>query len=285
MSLTRAWCAVGVFVLSSLVLSRAGVAQEEPPPQQVAPDTGPNSVPGPTQSEPQTPGAGDLGAPGPQPPNPPSTSPAVPTPAAPRPETVTPAGRRGESETIVVTGSRIPRKDLTTPAPVSVISSDQIRQSGRITLGDFLQTIPEQGNALNTQVNNGGNGATRIDLRGLGNLRTLVLINGRRMVFTGTGTNSGTGVDLNTIPTEAIERIEVLKDGASAVYGSDAISGVVNVITKKNYDGTAVNGYVRHVQARRRDHLRGRRHHRHEQRSRVDPLLGRLLRPEGRLRR
>lgn len=243
MSFKRAWCGLGVFVFSSLVFTRGGNAQEEPPSQQVVQDTGPNQPPGPTQSEPQTPGTDQ---PGPQPPNPPGTPPGVPTPApgADRPETVGPRGGRAQSETIVVTGSRIPRKDLTTPAPVTLISSEQIRQSGRITLGEYLQSIPEQGNALNTQVNNGGNGATRIDLRGLGNLRTLVLVNGKRMVWTGTGTNSGTGVDVNTIPTEAIERIEVLKDGASAIYGSDAISGVVNIITKKTYAGTAVNGYV-----------------------------------------
>jgi outer membrane receptor protein involved in Fe transport len=246
MSPIRAWFTLGVFVVSNIALTRWSNAQEAPPTDEVAQDMPPPGDQGtPTQSEPQTPAPEPLGAPGPQPPNPPATAPSVPTatPAANRPETVGPAGRKA-SETIIVTGSRIPRKDLTTPAPVTVISGDQIRQSGRITLGEYLQNIPEQGNSLNTQVNNGGNGATRVDLRGLGNLRTLVLINGKRMVFTGTGINSGTGVDLNTIPTEAVERIEVLKDGASAVYGSDAIAGVVNIITKKNYQGTAVNGYA-----------------------------------------
>src|ERR1700674_2415269 len=143
------------------------------------------------------------------------------------------AGRRGGKqfgEEIVVTGSRIRRKDLTTPAPVAVLSKEQIQSSGKVSLGDFLQSLPEQGNALNTNVNNGGSGASRVDLRGLGNQRTLVLLNGRRMVGTGTGAVTGSGVDLNTIPIAVVERIEVLKDGASSVYGSDAISGVVNVI-------------------------------------------------------
>ena len=130
-----------------------------------------------------------------------------------------------------MTGSRIRRKDLATPAPVSVINRSEIAASGRVSIGDLLQTLPEQGNAINTQVNNGGSGATRVSLRGLGSARTLVLVNGRRFVPGGTGADAS--VDLNSIPTAAIERIEILKDGASAVYGSDAIGGVVNIITRK----------------------------------------------------
>jgi outer membrane receptor protein involved in Fe transport len=141
----------------------------------------------------------------------------------------------------VVTGSRIRRKDLTTPAPVTVITREQMVTSGRVSLGDFLQTLPEQGNATNTQVNNGGNGATRIALRGLGPARTLVLVNGRRFVAGGNGADSS--VDLNSIPASAVERIEVLKDGASSVYGSDAIAGVVNIITRKR-GNTELNAYA-----------------------------------------
>jgi outer membrane receptor protein involved in Fe transport len=174
------------------------------------------------------------------PPAPPAAQPGAPAGST---EVAAATGKRTAEEEIVVTGSRVPRKDLTTPAPVTVISSEQIVSSGKVSIGDYLQSIPEQGNALNTQVNNGGSGATRIDLRGLGALRTLILVNGRRMIYTGTGNNSGTGVDINTIPSGAVERIEVLKDGASAVYGSDAISGVVNVITKKKYDGTTATIY------------------------------------------
>src|SRR5512133_1058938 len=148
-----------------------------------------------------------------------------------------------KTEEIVVTGTRIRRKDLTTPAPVTVITREAILASGKVNLGDFLQAMPEQGNALNAQVNNGGSGSVRVDLRGLGNLRTLVLMNGRRMVFNGIGLATGSGVDLNTIPTAAIERIEVLKDGASAVYGSDAIGGVINVITKKGFSTSELNAY------------------------------------------
>jgi outer membrane receptor protein involved in Fe transport len=158
--------------------------------------------------------------------------PAVPTSA---PE------RHSLTEEVVVTGSRIRRKDLTTPAPVTVVTREQFESSGRMTIGDFLQTMPEQGNAPNFQLNTGGinygaDGATRINLRSLGVQRTLVLINGRRVVPGGLGASAG--VDLNTVPTEAIDRVEVLKDGASAVYGSDAIAGVVNIITRRSYNGT-----------------------------------------------
>ena len=84
--------------------------------------------------------------------------------------------KRTAEEEIVVTGSRIRRKDLTTPAPITVINKEQVVASGKVSIGDFLQSLPEQGNAINTQVNNGGNGATRISLRGLGTARTLVLV-------------------------------------------------------------------------------------------------------------
>jgi outer membrane receptor protein involved in Fe transport len=184
--------------------------------------------------------------------NPPPAETGVPTPAVGQPNTTgTPeatgttgaqaAGKRAAEETITVTGSRIRRKDLTTPAPVTVISREQVVASGKVSIGDFLQSLPEQGNAINTSVNNGGSGATRVGLRGLPPNRTLVLLNGRRMVPGGSGADDS--VDLNSIPTAAIERIEVLKDGASAVYGSDAIAGVVNIITRKNYRQTDINVY------------------------------------------
>jgi len=165
---------------------------------------------------------------------------AAPTDAATPPST---SGKlRAAEEQITVTGTRIRRKDLTTPAPIAVISKQEIQASGKVSIGDFLQGIPEQGNALNTTFNNGGNGSTRISLRGLGTARTLVLLNGRRFVPGGSGADAS--VDLNSIPSAAIERIEVLKDGASAIYGSDAIGGVVNLITRKRFNGTEVSGYA-----------------------------------------
>ncbi len=157
-------------------------------------------------------------------------------------ETAKPAAQPATEERaqeIVVTGTRIRRKDPTTPAPVSVISRDQIAASGKVSIGDFLQGLPEQGNAINTGVNAGGDGSTRVNLRGIGTSRTLVLVNGRRWMPGGAGADGS--VDLNSIPSAAVERIEVLKGGASGVYGSDAIAGVVNIITRRSGEKTDVS--------------------------------------------
>jgi iron complex outermembrane recepter protein len=142
-----------------------------------------------------------------------------------------------ELESVIVTGSRIKRADAETAQPVTVITREVIERSGKTSFGELLQSLPEVGPALTTAVNNGGNGATNVSLRSLGASRTLVLMNGRRWVPDLNGT-----VDLNTIPTGIIETIEVLKDGASAVYGSDAIAGVINIITKKDLEGATASG-------------------------------------------
>jgi iron complex outermembrane recepter protein len=142
---------------------------------------------------------------------------------------------------IVVTGTHVPRLEVGRAAPVTVVSRQEIASSGKVTLGDILQKLPEQTGGINTQVNNGGDGSVRVDLRGFGTRRTLVLVNGRRMVAGGTGADAT--VDLNTIPQAAVQRIEILKDGASAIYGSDAISGVVNIITRPDFSGTEVAAY------------------------------------------
>jgi iron complex outermembrane recepter protein len=147
-----------------------------------------------------------------------------------------------EPEVIVITGSVIERKELTTTAPVSVLDREDLQGAGLTTVGDIIQNLPSQSNAINAQVNNGGDGATRVSLRGLGSARTLTLLNGRRIVPGGTGADAS--VDLNSIPLAMIERIEVLKDGASAVYGSDAIGGVVNVITRSDFEGSEAAVYT-----------------------------------------
>ncbi len=139
---------------------------------------------------------------------------------------------------VEVTGSRIRRVDVETSSPVFTIDRSSIESSGVATLGELLQEMPSiAGAATNPQVNNGGGtGASTVSLRGLGSERTLVLLNGRRI-------NSSPGistVDVNSIPINMIERVEVLKDGASAIYGSDAIGGVVNFITRKDQAGTEV---------------------------------------------
>jgi outer membrane receptor protein involved in Fe transport len=150
-------------------------------------------------------------------------------------------------EVIEVTGSLVDRKTLDTPAPVSVVDREIMQASGLANVGDILQKLPSQSNAINVNFNNGGDGSTRINLRGLGAGRTLVLMNGRRVVPGGLGADAS--VDLNVIPLAAIDRVEVLKDGASAIYGSDAIGGVVNVITRQDFKGTEAQLYTGGAQA------------------------------------
>jgi iron complex outermembrane receptor protein len=142
-------------------------------------------------------------------------------------------------EEVVVTGTRIRRVDTETASPVFTLGAEQIKQSGVQTLGDLIQQIPSiSGAASNPQVNNGGGtGASYVELRGLDAERTLLLLNGRRIGILG---YSFDAVDVNMIPVNMIERVEVLKEGAGAIYGSDAIAGVVNIITYSKLDGGEV---------------------------------------------
>jgi iron complex outermembrane receptor protein len=156
-----------------------------------------------------------------------------------------PAGEGGtQLDTIEVTGSRIKRTDFETAQPVLVIRREDIDRTGLTSIGDLLQDLPNAGAAINTAFNGFVDvGGVEVDLRNLGSNRVLVLVNGHRWV---NGLRSlGTSiVDLSTIPLSIIERIEVLKDGASAIYGSDAVAGVVNIITRKDYSGAEVRSYV-----------------------------------------
>ena len=145
---------------------------------------------------------------------------------------------------IEVTGSRIKRADIETSQPIFSLSRDDIAAQGLTSVGDVIQNITANGSTLNTTFNNGGNGDTGVSLRNLGANRTLVLVNGRRWVGGASGTGLGGQVDLNSIPTAAVERVEVLKDGASAIYGSDAIAGVVNIILRQNFEGAEANAYI-----------------------------------------
>jgi len=190
---------------------------------------------------------------GSQPASPPGTD-AQPSPAAPAVRADDPAADLSDAEyqkladqtlkeeVIFVTGSTIGRKTLTAPAPLTILDRELLRASGQAMIGDVIQQLPEQSSGANAQVNVGGDGSTRIDLRGLGAFRTLTLINGRRVVPNGMGAN--VPVDLNMIPLAIVERVEVLKDGASAVYGSDAIGGVVNVITRSDFEGSEASLYT-----------------------------------------
>ncbi|WP_434951907.1 TonB-dependent receptor [Shewanella sp. HL-SH4] len=139
-------------------------------------------------------------------------------------------------ERIEVTGSRIKRQDMETASPVTVIDAAAIKAEGFTSVDELLQAQTSMaGAAVGSSTNNGADGIAQVDLRGMGSQRTLVLLNGRRMVNSGSGADSA--VDLNAIPVAMIARVEILKDGASAVYGSDAIAGVVNIITKKDFEG------------------------------------------------
>lgn len=132
-------------------------------------------------------------------------------------------------EVVTVTGSRIRRPDLDGASPVTVINRQELLATGITDVGDLIQSLPSMsGSPIGTTTNNGGNGSVQVDLRGLGAVRTLTLVNGQRMVD---------GGDFQTIPTAMIERVDILKDGASAVYGADAVAGVVNIITRKDFEG------------------------------------------------
>lgn len=153
------------------------------------------------------------------------------SPAAPQQRAATaPAKKPQTLQTVQVTGSHIRAAALATANPVITVSSQQIRQTGDLTLGAVIQNLPAiTGPITSPNINNAGfnPGATRVGLRGLGASRTLLLIDGQRVINN----------DLNAIPAEAVDRIEVLTDGASTVYGSDAIGGVINAILKRNYQG------------------------------------------------
>lgn len=144
-------------------------------------------------------------------------------------------------EEIVVTGSRIRRDTFDAPLPLATVSADQIRVSGHVVLGDALMEIPTiaaNSNAQNTSSTLFISGQARVDIRGLGASRTLVLMDSRRIVNSDA---SSPAVDLNTIPSLMIDRVEVQPGGVSAVYGSEAIAGVVNLIMKKEFDGLQID--------------------------------------------
>jgi iron complex outermembrane receptor protein len=147
-----------------------------------------------------------------------------------------PQAQDTELEQVIVTGSRIRRVEEATASPVFTLDRETITETGVTTVGDLMQQIPSvSGAATNPTVNNsGGTGASAIELRGLGTQRTLVLLNGRRLGNLGF---ANTGADVNVIPTNLVERVEVLKEGAGAIYGSDAVGGVVNFVTRTDFEG------------------------------------------------
>ena len=148
-------------------------------------------------------------------------------------------------ERVEVTGSRILSANAVSPAPIQVLTAADIAASGAVNLQELLLKSPVFGtpgiSRTNSNFNTSSGGLATVDLRNLGSDRTLVLVNGRRFVA---GLSGSSAVDLNSIPTDFIERIEILTGGASATYGSDAVGGVVNLILKRNFQGLTLDAQV-----------------------------------------
>jgi iron complex outermembrane recepter protein len=171
----------------------------------------------------------------------PETVETVPVAAEEKAEPVAASGTRLDA--IEVTGSRLKRTDYETAQPVVVLSREDIERSGMTDINEILRHLNVAGNNSVTPAINRAAlslGEVSLDLRNLGGSHTLLLVNGRRWV-TGLVSTQPNVSDYNTIPTSIIERVEILKDGASAIYGSDAIGGVVNVITRKDYEGVGID--------------------------------------------
>ncbi len=164
---------------------------------------------------------------------------------APAPAQTTPPSDEEPTEAkdaIVVTGSRIAREALDSPSPITSITAQDLLSNGILNVGDALNDLPQLRSTF-SQANStrfiGTSGLSVLDLRGLGTSRTLVLVNGRRHVTSSPGDYL---VDTNTIPPELLERVDIVTGGNSAVYGSDAVAGVVNFVLKKNFEGFRVSG-------------------------------------------
>ncbi len=146
---------------------------------------------------------------------------------------------------VEITGSSIKRISSETALPVTTLSKDDIERTGATTAADLVNLIPSNFGGLSVTQNIGATGvASTANLRNLGSKYTLVLLNGRRVA---NYAFNNSPVDLNSIPLSAIERVEVLRDGASAVYGADAVAGVINFITRKDFTGAEISGYTTHT--------------------------------------
>ena len=154
--------------------------------------------------------------------------------AAARAGVAGPETSRGEDTDIVVTGTHIVRPNIGSPSPIVTITSEEIKQQGAVNISDVLNRLP-QVVPDNQAAYQDSNGAQQVELRGLGFNRTLSLIDGQRIA-------TAEGVNVNAVPVALVERIDVLTGGAAAIYGADAVAGVINFIIKKDYDGLQLNG-------------------------------------------
>ncbi len=145
----------------------------------------------------------------------------------------------GNVETVVVTGSRIPQTGVYSASPVTAVGQQEMKFEGTTDINTLINNLPEAFADQNSTVTNGGSGTANLDLRGLGSKRTLVLVNGTRLM---PGDPEDPVADVNDIPVALVDHVEVLTGGASAVYGSDALAGVVNFIMRKDFEGIEVDG-------------------------------------------
>src|SRR4051795_1486114 len=172
-----------------------------------------------------------------------------------------PAGQAGNGN-IIITGSRIRRSNFSTPQNVDVITRDDQILGGARSTADTLQsaTVTSGTSQINGSflgyLSDNGQAASTVGLRGLGSARTLVLLNGRRLAPAGVGPQL-VSADLNVLPTAMVQRIEVLREGASSIYGSDAIAGVINIITDTSINGITIDGFADHPLIGNGDTMRG----------------------------
>src|SRR5882724_6415629 len=166
-------------------------------------------------------------------------------PSSPAPQ---PAGATAEVERVIVTGSNIPTAEEVGPTPVDTYRSEDIQKLGAHNATDLVTKLPqEMGSTVNQNIANGGDGSVIPNLRGLLPKETLVLIDGKRAAIIGGGGGAGpgtAGVDINLIPFPMIDHIDILKDGASAIYGSDAVAGVINIFLKHKFRGLELGGSI-----------------------------------------
>ena len=148
-----------------------------------------------------------------------------------------------EVETVVVTGSHIPQAGLVSASPLTTVSQDEVKFEGTTTVETLINNLPAAITSQNNTVSNGADGTATLDLRGLGAFRTLVLVDGKRLPYGSPSANGIAGAsDVHEIPAALVERVEVVTGGASAVYGSDAVAGVVNFILRKDFEGIEIDG-------------------------------------------
>lgn len=142
-----------------------------------------------------------------------------------------------DDDIVVITGTRIQRTDTVAPSPITTVDEEMFELNNVVNTEDLLNTLPQLIPAFDATSNNPGNGTATVSLRGLGTTRTLVLVEGQRMV----GSGAAQVVDLNNIPAALVERVDVVTGGASAVYGSDAVAGVVNFILRDDFEGVELS--------------------------------------------